>query len=451
MFEVLLLITLGVIMLCGNKAWNVSRDVLHPVLLFSLPLLGMYVAQPGYLWLTQPEEVLRLLDSSQLINVAGFNLMGVAAILYGAIGPSRQVGILRPFSFAQDIPLLQRLSILLGSMSLVGYLYAIYLVGGFYAAYSRAKGGGWSDIGYIREMPWLSVPAITLMAIGCRRMNLKVYTWMAIFSFPLLYHGLLGGRRGFVAAGVLTLSLSRWIATGKRPRFSTVVTGAVALGILMLALVANRRQISLREGMGVDCGVASYATKAGRSTEYIYGGGVLLTAKQQGVVYMGGRYLTVMFIRPIPSQLWSQKYAFAAKYLGIPNLAEKGSNLGMGKLNMQKVVGFSSADGAAPGLIADIFLEFSYLYVIVLFGIGRFYWFGWHRAMLGNRFWGIAYIVMTALSVYLIAQTLEAMLFRFMQASGFVVITWTLMEGKLPKFDYKLPVRLLRRTAGRRV
>ncbi|CAD72649.1 MAG TPA: hypothetical protein DDX19_22730 [Rhodopirellula baltica] len=421
-----------------QSSWKRSHDPLHPTFLFAFPSIAVYIAQPTWLVLSDYTRFHSYLDPNQFQQVALLNLIGLISLFAGSNGPNSAEPVSAGRQFARDHRGLRLISVFLGVTSIIGYLYCIHSVGGFSEAYGRGKGGGWSDIGYVRETPWLSIPATTLMAISNRKLGWKEYLWIATFSFPLLFHGLVGGRRGFIAAGFLTIAISRWLATGRRPRVFRLSIFAIALGILLLAVVANRKQTSLVHGVSLDRGLKSYAVVSSSGTEYIYGGAVMLASQAQNIHFYGKRYLTVVFIRPVPSQIWPQKYQFASEFLSIPNLAAKGSNLGTGELDFASTVGFHASVGAAPGLVADLYLEFWYFYVFALFAVGRSYWFAWHRAMLGNHFWGTAYIVMAALSIYLILQTLEAMLFRFLFATGFVFITWFAMEQRLPNLDFTI-------------
>lgn len=445
MYMLFLFITLAILIATCFTAWSRSQDILHPAMLLCMPLGALYVVQPLLLVYRDEEKLFYYLNESQLLMVTSINLCGVIAICLGAVGPSSYLRPKRGAILAADNDRLRYVGILLGLFGVLSYLYCIALSGGFYNAYGSGYGGGWSNIGYLREAYWVTVPAITLVAISRRKLILQDYFWFALFTFPLLFHGLVGGRRGPTAVALLTIWLSRTLATGRRPAVVAVFLGMATIGFVMLALVSNRGSLHLGGDVNLDRGIESYATSAGSSNEFIYGGGIIVTSWHQGVVYYGMRYVAVIFIRPIPRQLFSNKYQFAADYLGIPNLEEKGVNMGTGNLNFRRYCGWVSAQGAAPGLIADLWLEFSLAYVIALWLIGRFYWFGWHRAMIGNRFWGIGYIVMTALSIYLVTQTLEAMLFRFILVIGFVCVTWYIAEGRLPEFNFRILTRRFNR------
>ena len=261
--------------------------------------------------------------------------------------------------------------------------------------------------------------------------------WLILaFASPFLIHGLLGGQAGTDRVdrdrgGVRLRARHR-----RRPRVWQVVAGGVALGALMLALVANRGSIYFgSDDFGVSDGVDSYATKAVASNEFIYGAAIVNLSDSARVHYWGGRYVAVVFIRPIPRTLWPGKYRFASEWLGIPNFLDVDAQLGMGTLPVSERTRVGQLDRSRPrtnrgpvvgvlvggfgGPVPDRTVSSDTL------GGGR---------SRGDPFWRAAYTLAGALSAYLIAQTLEAMLFRFLLTSGAIVVGWRIAEGRLPQF-----------------
>jgi hypothetical protein len=96
-------------------------------------------------------------------------------------------------------------------------------------------------------------------------------------------------------------------------------------------------------------------------------------------------------------------------------------------------VGWIGATGAAPGIVADMWLEFWWFSLAALFMIGVTYNRIWAKAVQSGGLWIIVYIVASILSVYLVMQTLEAMLFRFL----FIVIPmWLIFKLARYRISY---------------
>src|SRR5262249_6683337 len=76
-------------------------------------------------------------------------------------------------------------------------------------------------------------------------------------------------------------------------------------------------------------------------------------------------------------------------------------------------VGFDYQLGSAGGFIADMFVEFSWLGMVVCFAIGKWYTQMWRRWRTDSAgFWTLAYVSQAALSIYLPTQSVQAWLYR---------------------------------------
>jgi hypothetical protein len=78
---------------------------------------------------------------------------------------------------------------------------------------------------------------------------------------------------------------------------------------------------------------------------------------------------------------------------------------------------------SAP-IIADLWLEFRWFAIPALWCIGRYYGFVWRKTYSHGGPWVAQYIVMAALSIYLVMQTMEAVIFRFLLMSVPIWTTW---------------------------
>lgn len=418
-------------------AWERYHDPFHPVFLLAAPCFAMYFLQPAYLLWTDPNSMLRLLSVEQMLFIVMINGVGIAALLGAAVMRPKLPALsarAKAIAGKLDVKKLQRAAVILGSLGLGAFCLGVWTVGGLSEAYGRSYGGGYSRIGYLRDAYWLCLPAIAILfLIG--KSKRSAYALIGLFSLPLLIHGILGARRGPTASLFICVVVAYGLSNIWRPRLWKFVGFMAALGALLLAIVANRGNLHLgMEEINLDRGLESYATKAGNSTEFVYGGATIISARESGSYFWGRRYATVIFVRPIPRFLWPSKYEFTAKFLGMRALDEAGANFGTAGALFYQHLGWKPPVGAAPGLIADLWIEFSYGTFLVLYAIGAAYRTAWRNAVSGNPFWMVGYSMMAAFSIYLIAQTLEAMLFRFLLTAGFTVFAWAFATGNLPQF-----------------
>ena len=291
-------------------------------------------------------------------------------------------------------------------------------------------------MGYLREAFLFSMPAAVLYLLSFSQKKLSIWNLICTLSLisPLLIQGFLGARRGPTAMAIIALAMTWFLVRRRRPSLALVILGATALGFLLLFLVANRGNIYIGSSTGLETGNLldyfgiSETSNSLNNNEYVYSGGAIINANIRNNFFWGRRYFTIIFIRPIPRFLWPNKYSDSASFLGISNLEE--GNLGIGDEALASTVGWVAAKGAAPGLFADLWVEFSWLSLVVIYGIGYFYGWAWKRMSSEGGFWNIHFLLSSALSVYLISQTLEAMLFRYLLLIGGTLLVWRYLVGK---------------------
>jgi hypothetical protein len=204
----------------------------------------------------------------------------------------------------------------------------------------------------------------------------------------------------------------------RRKRPSLVITGAAgaALGLLMLFLVSNRQNIYLGSDQELTNDVTSIVETPDTGNEFIYGTGTILSSEQRDSFYWGWRYLAQVLIRPIPSSIWPTKY----EDFGVPELMR---NAGTGE-GFAETLGWSGANGSAPGLIADLWTEFHWLNLPVLFLLGVAYAGAWRKAQVEGGLWTAQYVIMAALSIYFVMQTMEAVIYRLLILSIPLRVAW---------------------------
>jgi len=418
-FFIFLAIATGYIILTFMwLAYKRSRDSLHPMVYLGLLLFYLYSYLPISLVRQDAERLQSYLSAQQLDYVQFINLIGVFCICTGVLYGSKKVSFQAVAQQNWVLPpkvkkRLKNAATVCGILGVLGFIYGISQAGGLAAAYGRSYGGGWSASGYTREAILLTLPALIWLMISQlnQKISPQIWGWICIFAAPLLMHGLLGARRGPTVM-VLVASVVGWyFVRFKRPRLVAVFAGALVLGTLLLFLVANRGNIYLGSNFEFQDTSNSYASKVVSSNEFVYGSGVILHTDMTDNYMWGRRYFTIFFIRPIPRFLWPSKYEDASRILGIPNLEV---NLGTGGGSFIGTLGWAGDIGSAPGIIADMWLEFWWFSFLVLFLIGWFYGIAWRKAVTRGGLWIISYTLMAALSVYLVMQTLEAMAFRFL-------------------------------------
>ncbi len=427
-FFVFLAITTGAIALVSLWiAYRRSRDSFHPMIYLGLMLLFLYSYMPLSLVLEDAEALRTYLSVPQLEYVQTLNLLGVFCMCFGVFVGSRNHRWHPMHSLSWQLSpqtqiRLKRAAIALGLIGIAGFSYGIANVGGLVAAYGRAYGGGASASGYTREAVLLTVPALLWFMVSHIQRPLSKLDWAAIalFAFPLVLHGLLGARRGPTAMIIIALTVGWYLIRSKRPGLSRVVVSGAILGFLMLFLVANRGNIYLGSSLENQRQPTEYLG-VHSGNEFVYGSGTVLNADVRDRYFWGRRYFTVFFIRPIPRFLWPTKYEDASRILNIPSLEE---NLGTGAESLVETLGWPGAVGAAPGIIADMWIEFWWYFTLIMFALGWMYGAAWRKAVSIGGFWIPTYTIMMALSVYLVMQTLEAMAFRFLWMTGASLVIW---------------------------
>lgn len=389
-------------------AFRSTQDVFHPALIWGSMVLFLYVYMPVGLVAANTLHV--YLSEEQAAFAQFVNLVGVSAFLAGIHLGQRAKA--RRKSASPEPGRLFIGAVTLGSIGLVTYAYTLAFVGGFLAAYSDAYGGGTADLGYVRDGVLLTLPATLMLFIvwPAIRSRLAGVLLCGAFMAPLATHAVLGARRG-PAFMVLIAVIGGWyLVRGRRPRLAVVAAGGAAIGFLMLALVANRGNIYI----GADWDFSNRPTdylQASTGNEFLFGSAAIVTASERRQYTWGGRYMTVLLVRPIPRALWPTKYADAAEWFGTPSME---LTAGIDADAFRAVVGWAGAPGSAPGIVADLWVEFAWGSAAALLVIGWLLGRSWRKAESQGGYWTVMYATLMSVSVYLVMQTAEAMVFRFL-------------------------------------
>jgi hypothetical protein len=412
-------------------AWVIHRDSFHPLIYIGPMLLFLYSFLPLYLAITQREELRGYIGDGDLIYVQILNGLGAIGLCAGILLGSGPAMGGRPQPWLPSDHFSRRLAgaaIVVGLIGLAAYVYMLANVGGFGGAYGRAYGGVWADSGYIRDLQYLTITALVLLlaARTGRRLSAIDGGWIVLFASPWLIHGLLGARRGPTFMVLVAVCAGWYFMRSRRPRLTTTMFAGLSLGILLLFLVAHRDQIYLGSDFDFGGGVQSYAFEAHSGNEFIYGAGAILHADATGEYWWGRRYATVLFVRPVPRFLWPSKYDDAAAILGTPSIE---TNMGVGTDAFRETVGWSGSRGAAPGIVADMWIEFWWASLLVILFLGWCYGRIWSRAVTHGGISVVVYCLMFSLSIFIVMQSLQAMLFRILLLAVPGLLAWWFAGG----------------------
>ena len=371
------------------------RDSLHPSVYLGAMLCGLYALMPLHLQgIAGDEFYARFFSKHDFEFVLWINFAGVVSMLTGVFvgsGSTRH----RIDSFAalsgQEKIRIQKAAFRIGFVGVAAF------------AYVRPGLGGWNESGYMRDAYLLTMPALIWLMASYRdcRPGFRDWVKIGVLVLPLLLIGLFNARRGPIFMILVGLAVGWFFMKNTRPSLYTVFLGGGALAILMLVLVVNRDSIQAGEFQMQHS--ALDFTDASAGNEFIYGAGQILTYAKSEEYMWGRQYIVDFLVRPIPRQIWETKYEDAWDFLGIPNLFEGGPGA-----YFEKELGWQGEVGAAPGIIADLWWEFSWGYLVAIWLIGFYYGRAWRKAVSVGGKWVTIYGIITSLSVYLIWQALEA-------------------------------------------
>lgn len=406
MFEDLCWLTGGICLTVILAAYWKYRDPFHPAVILFPMCAFIYVLMPIYL--ARIGALFAYISESQALWVQSVVIASLVCLSIGLFtGSAADVRGAAPApTYAYHAGVLRNGGYILGGLGLLAWLYVIASGGGFLQVFGSANGRGWSEFGYIREMVYLILVGLLLL-LSPIVYDPKNKVWLSavvVLSLPFLIQGLLGAQRGPTFLIIATLGLSWYLARGRRPSLITLAVSGVAIGLLLLFLVTNRGAIYLGSDKELKTDVSGFLD-ASEANEYIFGAGCMIASRQTGDYFWGKRYLAQLLVRPVPRQIWPTKYAD----FGVPELEQ---NAGVAKTGLAPVMGWKEVPGAAAALVADLWVEFSWFVFPMLGVIGYAYARAWRRAITLSGPWNTQYTVLVLLSIYMVSQSGEAVIFR---------------------------------------
>ena len=427
MFEFLLLLAAIIVAAGMIIAYDGSRDVFHPLIFIGPMLAFLYAWMPHQLLLR--DGLSRFFELDQLRFVQTLNVLGILGFVAGCLA----VGVrLQQPAQANDVTprTLRRLqagAAVLGAVGIACWTTTIINVGGFTAAFSTSYTGGQDDNGYIRDGAMLLLVGL-LLAVTSLSAGGPVIPGLAIAiacALPWATSALLMGRRGPTFSLVVIPLMGWYINRRKRPPIVLMAVAGSLLGWFVLFLVTNRSQIYLGSNFDFKTDVSNLVEKPDTGNEYIYGSGAVLAAMRRDHYFWMRRYLAEVVVRPIPATLWPTKY----EDFGVPELLY---NAGTGE-GFADALGWKGAVGSAPGIIADFWLEVWWFAPLMMLLVGAAYGAVWKRSVLLGGPWSTQFVILAALSIYLVMQTGEAVIFRTIELSvpAWAVWRWALRPEPL--------------------
>ena len=421
MFEILLGVAAGIALLGTLIALDGSRDVFHPLVFIGPMLAFLYGWMP---WrLLAVDGLSRYFDNGQLVFIQTFYVCGILAFVVACLSVGVRVRRLPPQQRGRKLPapMCRRLLIggaLAGSLGLLCWLITIRNVGGFVAAFSNSYAGGWDDSGYVRDGSLLLLVGVLMSVASLASGGPRLYSLLqaAVFGFPWLASALLMARRGPTFSIIVIVLMGWYLTRRQRPPIVAMAAVAFLTGWLILFLVTNRSNIYLGSSFNVKTDVGNIVDTPDTGNEYIYGGGAILSAQRADHYFWMRRYLAEILVRPIPKEIWPNKYAD----FGVPELLK---NAGTDE-GFADALGWKGAAGSAPGIIADLWIEMWWLAVPAMALLGWLYGYVWKKAVTRGGGWSAQYVILSTLSIYLVMQTMEAVIFRSIMLSIPCWLTW---------------------------
>lgn len=422
--------------------WSRSRDVFHPWIIFIPQFIFLYGFFPLPTVMAAPERFYAYAGEDALYWYQFLTIVLPLCLLLGiAQGAGQYFSGQRRAVLPQiaNKEIIYRIAIGLGIAGVASWLYGIYNVGGFFAAYGAGYGGGWDDSGYVRELPYIGMLAVLMVFLLRVGKGMRAIDWALILfsASPVLLHGLLGARRGPTFMAAILVAGGYVFFMRKRVSLSIVLPAGIMLGMFILFLVANRDDIHLGSELTELKSPLSFLEQF-ESSEYLIGGAVVQYADKVGSFY-GAREATHLLGRMTPKFIWPNVYADLGQMFGF--VFDLTLNSGIDPSAIETITGWQPTVGSAMGMVGDFWIEFNIFSLAVAYAIGYFYGRVW-RASFTNLTAKLMHLILSAFSIYLVMQDLDAWLYRVFLLGIPLVLAMRLVKvAPRSPFQRSVPVR----------
>jgi hypothetical protein len=309
-------------------------------------------------------------------------------------------------------------------------LYVIFLErsGGFAASYSQGHGQAmaWkTNTAYLYYGPWLMLSGSTMMIFGDPKSRTRRWMKYIPYSFLMMFlaDAIMGGDRGplFSASAVAFVSYS--IARRRRVELLRAFGLLLIVGCVIIIVFANRERIhvgehdseqvrSSSEALNELVGTSEYEQEHATSgQEFLYHAVELNTVDQTGKLDYGVSWIEFLVLNPIPRLLWPEK-----KYPPSP---------GINWTDIQEHTSLAIAGGAAPGIVADLYVRFHLFSTLFFFALG----YGSRKLFvaacsLSSPVTAVGYVMVCAVSLNMFAQGFGAIFVPLGYSMAPVLLFW---------------------------
>lgn len=424
----------GLTLIIGTTfAYRGARDVLHPAVFLGPLFFYGAVIDP---WLVRSSVGAYLADRHDVRLVLELQWAAIAALMVGVLARPRVVWRrvsrrARVGRWTSRATRLTQVASAVAAWAFVSYAIGIANVGGFVAAYSQSKGGGYASSGYVSESMNLGLVAAVMVAAARYRRGFTSVT-LAVFLLgllPNLLQGTFGGRRGPLFMS-LSAAVLGWLLTRVRPpRLWTIWPAMAAIAVAVVFVASQRQFLYLGSEQSVDWEVFASALgqeEVDQGNNFIYGAGFITTVRRTGEYTWGKRLAVNLLVRPIPRQLWPTKYEDAgatwvtSNYPGLGHLTQG---------DWLAAVGWLPLTGSSAMSVSDLYGEFGWGAVPVFYLIGRGFALVYWRRRTRGGLWELLHIEALVLTVYLATQSFSAFYHRFLILAVPTVLVWHYLFG----------------------
>lgn len=407
-------VTIGGLFFLWSKTWLRFRDPFHPLVIFLPMFIYLYGWMPLEVFLGDPDRFAEYTGrDANRFHHSIVILMIVCLVIgvnRGSRGVTRHTARWVPLRISNP-SLLRTTGLGLGIIAISAWLFMVQSKGGFIATYGTAYGIGSLVSGYVTEAPYLGLPGAILIFLSRtgRKMRPVDLVLIAICVAPVFIHAILGARRGPAFLALVVAGGGYIYFLRKRVQLSAVVSAGLAIGFLMLFLVANRSSIYIGSDFAEVRNPLEFLNQW-NSNEYLISNATVRFTQERGGFY-GMRQFIWIVGRVVPQQFWPTIWTDLPDFFGVKvNLWVNG---GIDPQGILHVAGWEPSRGSAEGYVASLWLEFQYLAPMVSVAIGWLYGRMWAKARITISA-RLIYLLMAALSIYLVMQSFDPWLFRLL-------------------------------------